>query len=204
MVINAGPKRRDLNAQLAKSAAKGAESVGSDVEYIDLYKIDLCGCMTCLICKQKNQEKCKCYWRDDLSPIIERIFDADALLVAAPIFFSAPTSHYMALLERLIYCMVSYEVGNAFKGKVNVGLFYSINYPKDYFEKSIRPHLKQSEEVLKMLNGKVSIYTAGNISKNERSKTSPDAQKKIAQKEKEFEKDLEEVFKIGAELSSDN
>ncbi len=64
--------------------------------------------------------------------------------------------------------------------------------------------MKQSEEVLKMLNGKVSIYTAGNISKNERSKTSPDAQKKIAQKEKEFEKDLEEVFKIGAELSSDN
>ena len=38
MVINAGPKRRDLNAQLAKSAAKGAESVGSDVEYIDLIR----------------------------------------------------------------------------------------------------------------------------------------------------------------------
>ena len=38
---------------------------------------------------------------------------------------------------------------------ISVGLFYTINYPKDYFEKSVRPHLKQSEDVLKMLNGKV-------------------------------------------------
>ena len=27
IVINAGPKRRDINAQLAKSAAEGAKSV---------------------------------------------------------------------------------------------------------------------------------------------------------------------------------
>ena len=49
IVINAGPKRRDTNAQLAKSADEGARSVGSEVEYVDLYKIDLCGCRACLI-----------------------------------------------------------------------------------------------------------------------------------------------------------
>lgn len=31
IVINAGPKRKDVNTQLAQSALKGAESVGAEV-----------------------------------------------------------------------------------------------------------------------------------------------------------------------------
>ena len=198
IVINAGPKRRDCNARLAKSALKGAESVGADVEYVDLYKLDLSGCRVCLICKN-DEDVCKCFWRDELSPLIERIFDADCVLIAAPIFFSQPTSHYMAFLERLIYCMVSYKTGNKFKGNVNVGLFYTINYPMDYFEKSVRPHMKQSEDLLKMLNGNVVIETYQNISKNMSSSSTDD---ELKLKREQFARDLESVFEIGAELSS--
>ena len=198
IVINAGPKRRDCNARLVKSALKGAESVGADVEYVDLYKLDLSGCRVCLICKN-DEDVCKCFWRDELSPLIERIFDADCVLIAAPIFFSQPTSHYMAFLERLIYCMVSYKTGNKFKGKVNVGLFYTINYPMDYFEKSVRPHMKQSEDLLKMLNGNVVIETYQNISKNMSSSSTDD---ELKLKREQFARDLESVFEIGAELSS--
>ena len=197
VVINAGPKIRDVNAQLAKSAAEGARSAGSEVEYVDLYKMDLSGCHVCLICKN-DEDVCKCFWRDELSPLIERIFDADSLLIAAPIFFSQPTSHYMALLERLIYCMVSYKTGNKFRGKVNVGLFYTINYPMGYFEKSVRPQLKQSEDLLDMLNGKVIIETFSNISKNMKSKSSED---ELKSKEEQLSMDLERVFEISADLS---
>lgn len=197
VVINADPKRKGVTAQLAKSAVKGAESVGSDVKYVDLYKLDLSGCRICLICKN-DDEVCKCYWRDELSPLIEEIFAADSLIIAAPIFFSNPSSHYMAFLERLIYCMVSYRTGNKFKGKVNVGLFYTINYPRDYFEKSVRPHLKQSEDLLKMLNGNVVIDTFSNISKNDY--TSKDADL-IQAKEKQLSLDLKKVHDIAGELS---
>ena len=197
IVINADPKRKGICAQLMKQALKGAESVGTEVEYVDLYKMDLSGCRICLICK-RDEDICKCYWRDDFSPLIERIFDADCLLIGAPIFFSNPSSHYMAFLERLIYCMVSYKTGNKFKGKVNVGLFYTINYPMDYFEKSIRPHLKQSEDVLKMLNGKVVIDVFSNISKNDISKGSDI----VEAKEKQLLSDFDKIFDIAADLSS--
>jgi hypothetical protein len=103
----------------------------------------------------------------------------------------------MAFLERLIFCIVSYDVGNAFMGNVNVGLFYTINYPLDYFEKSVRPHLKQSEDLLEMLNGNVVIDTFSNISQNVYSK---DDEESIKLKEKQFEKDLNKAFEIGAEL----
>ena len=197
IVINAGPKRKDINAQLAQSAAEGAKSAGADVEYIDLYKLNLSGCRVCLICKN-DEEICKCYWRDELSSVIEKILSSDCLLIAAPIFFSQPTSHFMALLERLIYCIVSYKSGNKFKGKVNVGLFYTINYSMDYFEKSVRPHIKQSEDLFKMLNDEVVIEIFSNISKNISSNSS-DEELKV--KQKQFNNDLDTVFEIGSRLS---
>ena len=41
IVINADPKIKQEIGKLLKSAAEGAESVGSEVEYFDLYKIDM-------------------------------------------------------------------------------------------------------------------------------------------------------------------
>lgn len=41
IVINASPRKRWNTAQILKSAYEGAKSVGADVEYIDLYDIDL-------------------------------------------------------------------------------------------------------------------------------------------------------------------
>ncbi len=164
---------------------------------MDLYRLDLSGCRICLICKQ-DEETCKCYWRDELSPLIEEIFESDTLLIGVPIFFSHPSSHYMALLERMIYSMVSYKTGNKFKGKVNVGLFYTINYPKEYFEEKVRPHIKQSEDLLGMLNGNVVIDSFYNISKNDYASEDSDT---ISSKEEQFLADLDKAFEIGAELS---
>ena len=197
IVINAGPKRKDVNAQLAQSALKGAESVGADVEYVDLYKLDLSGCRACMICK-RDEDVCKCFWKDELSPLIERIFDSDALLIVVPIFFSNPSSHYIAFLERLIFSLVSFQTGNKFKGKVNAGLFYTVEYPLDFFEKSVRPNLKQSEDLLGMLNGNVVIDSFSTITKTERSAKSSD---ELSIKEEQLSRDLNEIFDIAAELS---
>lgn len=196
VVINAGPKRRDNNAKLMKSAAEGAEMAGADVDYIDLYSLDLRGCMNCVICKQDGRTG-KCYWRDEVSPLIENILAADCLLIGSPIFFSEPTSHYRALMERLIYCIVSYDVGNTFKGKINVGLFYTINFSKEYFEKSVRPNLKLSEDLFKMFNGEVVIYTSCNFTKRDLAKLDED---EVSLKEKEFSFDLDSTFEIGKKL----
>ena len=197
VVINADPKRRGNTAKLMKSALRGVESAGSETTYVDLYKFDLSGCRACLICKN-DEETCKCYWKDELSSLIDEILDADCLLIGVPVFFANPSSHYLALLERLIFCTVSYT-GSKFKGKLNIGLFYTIEYPKSYFEKSVRPSFKLSEDLLRMLNGRVTIEVFHNISKNERSTIDSDS---IKSKEDQFESDLESIYKIAADLCS--
>ena len=204
VVINAGPKRRDMNAQLARSAAKGAESVGSQVEYVDLYKLDLCGCRSCLICKQEGKSG-KCYWRDELSPLIERILDADCLLIAAPIFFTEPTSHYRALIERLIFCILSYDATPPYyESKLNVGLFFTMNMPKELYD-TYRGSIEFSANSLSMLNGEVKVYPVFNtLQVRDYSKYSMAAfneEDKTAYREENFPIDLENAFKIGAELS---
>lgn len=197
VVINAGPKRRDYNAKLAKSALKGAESVGADVEYVDLYKYDLHGCMNCTVCK--NEDKVgKCYWKDELSPLIEMILHSDCLLISVPIFFTEPTSHFRALVERLIYCIVSYKTGNTFKGKINVGLFYTLNYTVSYFKESVRPHLKSSEDLFEMFNGDVEIHSFRTITNRE----SHELGDGLKDREDEFSHDLDKVFEIAARLSN--
>ena len=166
IVINADPKRKGINAQLMKSALKGAESVGAETQYVDLYKMKISGCRVCLICKN-DDSVCKCYWRDELSPLIEDIFSCDCLLIGVPIFFSQPSSHYMALLERLIYSLVSYQIGNKFKGKVNVGLFYTINHPsnisKNMYANKSEEEIRKKEKQLELDLEKV-FYTAGRLS----------------------------------------
>lgn len=197
VVINAGPKMKDANAQFAKSAMEGSKSSGAEVEYVDLYRLDLSGCRACLICKN-DEETCKCYWRDDLSPLIDDIFNADVLLISVPVFFSHPSSHYLALLERLIYSAYVTNKGMKLKGKIDIGLFYTINYPRDYFEKSVRPHFKLSEEMLKMLNGKVVIESFPTISKYSYENKS---EEEIESREKQLALDMQRAFEIGAELS---
>ena len=206
IVINASPRRKWNTAQLMKEAAKGAESVGAEVEYVDLYKLDLHGCMSCLICKKEGKECCKCYWKDDLSPLIERILDADNLIIGSPIYLSEPTSHYRALLERLIFCILSYDNHSSYyEGKVNVALFYTMNAPKDYYETMMKQYLESSAQVFHMLNGEVEIYPVFNtLQVNNYSKYSMaafDEKNKKLNHEKQFPIDLETAFEIGARLS---
>ena len=196
IVINADPKMKQEIGKLLKSASEGAKSVGSEVEYFDLYRMDIKGCMLCSICKKKNKESFKCYWRDDLSPIIEKILNAYTLLIGSEIFFNEHTSRYRALVERLIYCIVSYDRNYYYKGKVNVGIFYSVISPREHFEKSVRPTLKATEDLFKMLNGEVKVYASYKGLRNQRK-----TEDQINEKMQEFDIDLEKAFEIGAELN---
>lgn len=208
IVINASPRKRGNTAQILNSACEGAKSVGADVEYIDLYDIDLKGCMSCLVCKSKKTEKVKCYWRDDLSPIIERILEADTLLIGSPIYFGKPTSHFRALMERLIFCVLSYDdYGSYYEGKLNVGLFYTMNAPEDIYNDVYEEDLKENENLFNFLNANVITYPVFNTlqvkdySKYRMSAFNEEDKKEF--NENQFPKDLEEAFRIGAKLSKE-
>ncbi len=140
IVINASPRKTWNTAEIMQAAQKGAESAG----YFNLYDLVFKGCRSCLACKLKTNTKGKCYWKDDLTDVINKIFDANCLLIGSPIYFGQPTSEFRALVERLIFCIMSYDDGTSyFTGKVNVGIFYTMNAPKEFYEQSMKERLLQ-------------------------------------------------------------
>ena len=141
IIINGSPRKNCNAAQLLKEAQKGAESVGAEVEYIDLYDLNYNGCRSCLACKRKGiAEPCKCYWKDALSPVLEKIWSADRLITGAPIYFSEPSGGFRSFLERLTFPAMSYNnYSSVFKGHVDVDGFLTMNAPLQFYKTSRVP-----------------------------------------------------------------
>ena len=87
VVLNGSPRKNCNTALVLKEAKKGAESVGAEVEYINLVDVNYKGCMSCFACKRKGANLGGlCAWKDDLRPILERIVNSDAVIIGSPIY----------------------------------------------------------------------------------------------------------------------
>ena len=85
IILNASPRKNWNTAQLLKEAQKGAEAAGYEVEFINLYDLNFTGCRSCLGCKRAGiDEPCKCYIKDELSPVLEKIYTSDHLIIGSP------------------------------------------------------------------------------------------------------------------------
>jgi multimeric flavodoxin WrbA len=204
-VLNASPRKAWNTAKLLKSAAEGAKSAGSEVEYMDLYDLNFTGCRSCMLCKRKGAQRCHCYWKDDLSPIIDKIFRADALLIGTAIYLGRPTSRYFEVLERLHFCALSYDdYSNYFTGKVNVGLFVSMNASKEFYDRLYKDAFEGYARELQMLNGEVCLYPCHDTLQvadySKYNMASFDAERKKLSREKNFPRDLENAYQIGQRL----
>ena len=205
IIINASPRKNWNTAQLLKEAQKGAESVGSKTEYIDLYDMSFTGCRSCLACKLKNGKHPGCAWKDDLSPLIERILEADALIIGTPIYWGEPTAQFRALMERLVFCTLPYEAGTYFQGKVDVGFIYTMNAGEGYYEQNLRPYLTNVENLFRMgLHGEVKSYAScdtlqvKDYSRYDMAYFSEEDKRR--HREDQFPTDQAECFKLGAEM----
>jgi len=205
IILNGSPRKKWNTALMLKEAQKGAESVGAETEYIDLYDLTYTGCRSCMACKRKGAERCKCFWKDDLSPVIDRIFAADALIIGSPIYLGDITSQVHGLIERLHFCTLSYDnYSNYFTGKVNVGIVLTMNAPRQLFENWYKPKAEELVQSFSALNGRVVLLPCcDTLQVKDYSKFNmagfDEAHKKEV-REKQFPLDLENAFNMGARL----
>ena len=208
IIINASPRKNWNTAQLLKEAQKGAESVGAETEYIDIFDLTFTGCRSCLACKRKGAERNKCYWKDDLSPLIEKILAADAVIIGSPIYFGQPTASFRALWERLAFPVLSYDGQpiSYYDSKLNVGFIWTMNATPDYYENGLKPVLAVTENTAPMFfHGEVRSYAAlDTLQVKDYSKYSMGAFSEEAKKQHhdvQFPIDMQECFRMGADLS---
>ena len=206
IILNGSPRKNWNTALMLKEAQKGAESVGAETEYINLFDLTYTGCRSCMACKRKGAERCHCFWKDDLSPVIDRIFDADALIIGSPIYLGDITSQVHGLIERLHFCALSYDnYSNYFTGKVDVGIILTMNAPKTFYNLAYRKKAKEVAQSFKALNGSVEVYACCDTLQvtdySKYSMASFNEEHKREMRAKHFPQDLEKAFQMGRRLS---
>jgi multimeric flavodoxin WrbA len=109
------PRRRGNSEQLLDLALGEIRARDIETEKILLAGKRILPCMACLKCREKRDGLC--HGRDDdLIPVLPVIYDADALLLATPVYFGAATAEMTAFIDRVGY--VSRANGGLLRRKV--------------------------------------------------------------------------------------
>lgn len=164
IIIDGGPRKTFNTASMLKKIAEGAASVSEEIEVktVRLYDLDYKGCMSCLACKVKGKETNVCKFRDALTPVLEEISQADALVMGSPIYFSEITAQLRAFIERLVFPRLSYkDYSFNVSKRIPVILTYTMNANAEQ-AKSIYKIMRLTEGMLIMSMGEVEHVDAYN------------------------------------------
>ena len=150
IAINASPRAKWNTAQLVQEAAGGAEDVGAEIEVINLYQLEpFMGCRSCFACMTKEHYD-RCAIKDGLTEVLDKIAEADGLILGSPIYFARPTAGFRALLERLCFQHLTYDVDhiNSNERSIPVLLILTSNLPASRYDSAgysvmIREHEKE-------------------------------------------------------------
>ncbi|MDR2855520.1 MAG: flavodoxin family protein [Methanomicrobiales archaeon] len=104
IAIDGGPRKAGSTTTLVSHILKGAEKKGAETEIISLYDLDYSGCRGCLYCKSHNS----CKQDDDMNIVYDKIWDADVILFATPVYFAQMTGQLKNCLDRL-YALIDAE-----------------------------------------------------------------------------------------------
>lgn len=204
IILNGSPRKNWNTAQLLKEAQKGAEFVGNEVEYIDLYDLNYNGCRSCLACKRKGiAEPCKCYWKDELTPVLEKIWQADWLITGTPIYFSEPSGGFRSFLERITFPAMSYnDYFSVFSGHVDVDVFLTMNAPMQFYKQAYERQMLEYFAPFRFLNGRIRLIPVcdtlqvKDYSRYDMAGFSEEHKRTVH--DEEFPEALEQAFKVGA------
>jgi len=140
VLINGSPRKNWNTAQMLESAAQGCRDAGAETALYHIYDMNVKGCSSCFACKLLGGKSYgKCALQDPLKPILEEIWQADALIIGSPVYFADVTACTRALLERLWFASLAYNRERMVISpkRLPVGVIFTTNAPQEGFHKAL-------------------------------------------------------------------
>ncbi|MFW9963333.1 MAG: flavodoxin family protein [Candidatus Sifarchaeia archaeon] len=101
LVINGSPrKERGVTSGLLTHFVKGMEEANADVDILYSKGLDIGDCRGCFNCWGTTPGKC--IQDDEMTNVLEKIADADILVLATPVYIDGMTGSLKTLLDRTI------------------------------------------------------------------------------------------------------
>ena len=108
MIVCGSPRKQGNTNRVVAWVAEAARQAGADVEIVDAprlkYKVG--GCIACMGCKKTDAYRCVI--DDEASPILARMPEFDAVVLATPIYWFGPTAQLKTFTDRM-FSLVKFE-----------------------------------------------------------------------------------------------
>ena len=102
LLINGSPRRKGNTFLALSEAAKTLQQNGIETEIVQIGVKPVRGCIACGQCKVKQLGRC--VFDDDIcNRIVEKLDDADALIVGSPVYYGQPNGSVLSLIQRMFF-----------------------------------------------------------------------------------------------------
>ena len=112
LALNGSPRPKGNTAAMLQAALNGASSTGAETRLIQLYPLKYKGCVSCFSCKIKGGRHGVCAMKDELSPVLEQMAEAEAIIFGSPIYYYDVTPELLGLLHRFMFSNMLYTKEN--------------------------------------------------------------------------------------------
>ena len=104
LILQASPRANGNTAWMAEEYRKAAEAAGHEVTMVNVAKKHIAGCLACEYCHNKGNGAC--IQKDDMQELYPLMAEAEALVLAAPIYYFTLCAQIQAPIQRM-YCVNS-------------------------------------------------------------------------------------------------
>ncbi len=146
--------------------------------------------------------------KDELTPILLKIEDADGIIIGTPNYLGMPTSTMKAFLERLMFPYIVYEpnIPTLFNKKISIGFIYTMGANEERMKEMEYDRTALFiERVMKMIFGSAETilvndtYQFEDYSKYVSSRFDPI--KKAKRRNEQFPNDCKKAFEMGVRFA---
>jgi len=99
LILSGSPRIGGNSDTLCEQFKKGAEEVGCEVEKIFISHKKISYCHGCYYC-QKNNGVCSI--KDDMNEILDKMQQADVIVLASPLYFYSLSAQLKAVIDRCV------------------------------------------------------------------------------------------------------
>ena len=102
LLINGSPRREGNTFIALSQVASQLEKHGIETEVVQLGNKPVRGCIACGQCLMRGLGRCA--FDDDVcNRIVEKLDDADALVVGSPVYYGQPNGALLAVMQRVLF-----------------------------------------------------------------------------------------------------
>lgn len=99
LILSGSPRRGGNSDTLCDEFLKGAVAAGNQVEKIFISEKKISPCSGCYFCKNAGG---RCAINDDMGEILQKILDADVLVLSSPVYFYSISAQLKAVIDRTV------------------------------------------------------------------------------------------------------